>query len=64
MARLFTFAPCMICILMCRYCETDDRPITGMELFLYFINNANLMTQELLLATFMQPNSVIHQPNL
>ena len=33
-----------------------------MKLFLYFTNNANVMTQQLLLATFMQPNSVIHQP--
>jgi len=34
-----------------------------MKLFLYFTNNANVMTQQLLLATFMQPKSEIHQPN-
>ena len=43
-------------------CKTDDRLITGMEWLLYFINNANLMTQQLL-EIFMQPNIVIHQPN-
>jgi len=42
---------------------TDNKLITGIELFLYFTNNANLMTQRLLLATFMQQHSVIHQPN-
>jgi len=30
-----------------------------MELFRYFTNNANVMTQQLLLATFIQPNIVI-----
>jgi len=35
----------------------------GIELFLYFTNNANLITQQLLLATFMQQHGVIHQPN-
>ena len=34
-----------------------------MEWFLYFLNNANLMTQQLLLELFMLPNSVIHQLN-
>jgi len=34
-----------------------------MKLFHHFTNNANVMTQQLLLATFMQPKSVIHQPN-
>ena len=45
-------------------CKTDDRWITVLELFLYFTNNANVMTQQLLLATFMQSKGVIHQPNL
>jgi len=44
-------------------CETDDRLITGMELFLYFTNNATVITQQQLIA-FMQPNNVIHQPNI
>ena len=35
-----------------------------MERFLYFINNVNLMTWQLLLETVMLPNSVIHQPNV
>jgi len=34
-----------------------------MKLFLYFTNNANVLTQQLLLSTLMQPKSVIHQPN-
>jgi len=38
--------------------------LTGMKLFLYFTNCANVMTHQLLLATCMQPNSVIHQTNL
>jgi len=42
-------------------CETDVRRITGMKLFLRFTHNANFITQPLLLATFMQPKSVIHQ---
>jgi len=29
-------------------CETYDRWITGMKLFLYITNNAKLMTQQLL----------------
>ena len=44
-------------------CETADKLITRMELFLYCIDNANIMTQQLLSSTFMQPNSVIYQPN-
>ena len=44
-------------------CEADDRLITGMEWFLYFINIAILMTWQLLLETVMLPNSVIHQLN-
>ena len=44
-------------------CETDDRLVTWIELFLYFTNDANLMTQQLLLATFIQHHGVIHQPN-
>jgi len=43
-------------------CETDNRLITGIELFFYFTNNAHFMTQQLLLATFMQQHSVFHQP--
>mgnify|MGYP000553123336 CR=1 FL=1 len=31
--------------------ETDDKRITGMKVFLYFTNNANVMTQHLLPAT-------------
>jgi len=34
-----------------------------MKLFLYITNNVNVMTQQLLLATSMQPKSVIHQLN-
>jgi len=36
--------------------ETDDSRIT--ELYFYFTNNAHVMTQQLLLATFMEPKSV------
>ena len=36
--------------------QTDDSRIT--ELYLYFTNNAHVMTQQLLLATFMEPKSV------
>ena len=45
-------------------CETDDNLITRMELFLYCIDNANIMTQQRLLETCMKTNSVIHQPNV
>jgi len=35
-----------------------------MALLPFFTNHANVMTHQLLLATFMQTKSVIHQPNL
>ena len=44
--------------------EKVYRLITVIEWFPYFITHANLMTRQLLLETFMLPNSGFHQPNV